>query len=106
VVSYIALGAGARVVEVSVQHWRRAVLGSGRAQKKDVVAWATDFAQRDGLGTDEAEAIALARYGVLWLNQSLKRSIRRSSKEVSTRNGTFTRPGSRSVDRRNRKRQK
>ena len=109
VVSYLALGIGAKLVEVSVQHWRRAVLGDGRAQKGDVVAWATDFAQRDGLGTDEAEAIALARYGILWLNQSqrqLKRSIRRSSKEVSTRNGKATRPRSRSLDRRGSKRQK
>lgn len=84
---------GARVLEVAVQHWRKAVLGDGRATKDDVVRWARAFARR-AVATDEAEAIALAYYGHLWQTKKFRVS------KGGLRRGSHHRARTRSMDRR------
>ncbi len=105
VVGFLSAQFGVPAVEVATQHWRRVVLGNGLAKKKEVVDWAKDFSRVDGLGVDEAEAIALAKFGIIYLEQQTQRSrsIRRSVEVASSGSNTRRRP--RSVDRGGRKRQ-
>jgi Holliday junction resolvasome RuvABC endonuclease subunit len=84
---------GAQALEVAVQHWRKAVLGDGRATKEDVVRWARALAQRD-VATDEAEAIALAYYGYLWQTKKFR------PRKGGLQGGSYHRRRTRSVDRR------
>jgi len=47
--------------QVVPNHWRKVVLGNGRAKKKDSVAWVKkEFDKK--VGDDEAEAIAMSCY--------------------------------------------
>lgn len=64
-IGYVATLRGAEIIEVHVGHWRKRVLGNGRATKDDVVAWADKKYGVKAKRPDEAEAICLAVYGHL-----------------------------------------
>lgn len=52
------------VYKVAVNSWRKVVLGSGRAQKKDAVRY-VEKRHDKRLKEDAAEAVCLAHYGVM-----------------------------------------
>ena len=52
------------VIKVHTNSWRKVVLGSGRAQKADAIAYVTKHYGKT-LRDDAAEAACLARYGLM-----------------------------------------
>lgn len=63
-IGYVARLQSVPVEEVHTRHWRKVVLGDGKATKGDVVKWASCvFGEQ--MSEDEAEAAALAAYGVV-----------------------------------------
>ena len=66
VVGYLATQHGLEIETVHTNHWRKRVLGNGRAMKDDVVKWIMEEYELEAVESDdEAEAIALALYGSL-----------------------------------------
>lgn len=56
---------GIPIETVHTSHYRKRVLGDGRAKKEAVVQWVKDKYGFKTFTTDEAEAIAIATFGVL-----------------------------------------
>lgn len=56
-----------RVEEPHVSHWRKVLLGNGKATKDDVQRWVMSTFGVTPETVDEAEAVALAAYGIRML---------------------------------------
>jgi len=97
-IGYIFTKRGIKIIDVHVQHWRKSVIGDGKVGKEEVVKWAKSLAPDRDLGTDEAEAIALAWFGIL--SQKLRRKCSISTRRT-TKHGTHQGSRKRPMDRRN-----
>lgn len=64
-IGLIALRRGIVVESVHTNHYRRRVLGDGKATKQDVVKWVESKYKVKTKTTDQAEAIAIGYFGTL-----------------------------------------